>query len=227
MFNRTFTNPLTPSSSVEPTWPFALPEPLPPSPHSLSLFSEHFFQEPVPFFSSLYNLPITPQRPQVQSTPYTPTPSALPNSPQPDSPSCPNTQFHSSPFVPIRLDTPECPSAQVPSVDSPLPTSIPPSFSSSPTPNVTSFLPDAFPEPDTLFDLPTTHATRNPHLSVQESRTHLKLSEAQKATRTLKNQAMKEKHELLSKDLQKLQEKHEKEYEDLARAHFVTVEYIT
>jgi len=38
---------------------------------------------------------------------------------------------------------------------------------------------------------------------------------------------MKEKHELLSKDLQKLQEKHEKEYEDLARAHFVTVEYIT
>ena len=49
---------------------------------------------------------------------------------------------------------------------------------------------------------------------------------AQKATKALQAKATKEKRSLLLNAIQELQEKHEQEFEALARTHLVAVEYV-
>lgn len=73
-----------------------------------------------------------------------------------------------------------------------------------------------------------THALRNPHLPQQAPRifNRPKLSEAQKATRSLRAASEKEKHAALVSGLDLLLAKHSEEIEALAKEHSVSAEYL-
>ena len=236
----TETNPVSNVPNV-PCWPFALPEPPVPHPSELEFSSSMQFSPP-PFSSSLYFLPTTPKH--LISTPLASTlPSPLdlflhtpqsistttnsvdpPLSPHPPAVPVPTLSTAPSPNPHPEYTPSKSAHAHLDTVYSSPPQSPFCSPFASPTTSTPS-LPYPFP---TLghSTLPTTHATRNPHLSVQESHAHPRISGAQKATKVLQAKATREKHVLLSEAIQELQEKHEWEFGALARAHLVTPEYI-
>ena len=214
MFNFNFdeANPLPVISNI-----FGLPEP--PVPHPYELEPLPF--SPPPYFSDLYFPPTTPKR--VISTQPSKSPLGLFHNTL-QSVSASNDLFN----PPLSPQVPQPPAVPAPIV--PLPNPLiertpPPSKSPFASP-ATGTSPLPFPSPTGHFELPTTHATRNPHLPVQQGRTHASISTAQKATKQLQAKATKEKRALLSKAIQELQVKHEQEIEALARAHLVTTEYI-
>jgi hypothetical protein len=155
----------------------------------------------------LITIPLSPLYLTMPTPTISHPPAAAPSpnsSPCPLSPPCP-----SSPSCPL---SPPCPLSP-----------LHPPFSE--TLDDTSPLPYSFPPLDNST-LPTTHAARNPHLSIQQSQTNQKLSMAQKATKALQAQATKDKQLLLLNVIQEFQEKHKKEFEALAHTHLVAVEYV-
>src|SRR5882757_9870329 len=173
--------------------PFPLPEP----PTELDLFASTRFSPP-PLFSSLYNLPITPERPfsSTAATPsswISPSRSGLLQFPHQSPP-------HTTAMTEESITTPLSPSCLTPLTSTVLhPPTATPSLNSSTHANIMAHLqlppgsplPYPFPPLDDSA-LPTTHAARNPHLPIQQSRTSQKLSMAQKATRALQAQATKD-----------------------------------
>lgn len=73
-----------------------------------------------------------------------------------------------------------------------------------------------------------THALRNPHLPQQAPRifNRAKLTEAQKATRSLQAAAQKEKHAAIVSSLDALLVKHNTEMDKLSKEHSVAREYL-
>jgi hypothetical protein len=201
------------------SWPFSLPEPHQ-TPTELDIFASTC--------SSLYNLPIGPSLTAANtSSCISPSLSGLFHYPHPSPP-------HTTAMTEKSITTPTAAPSLNPSTDAnimapnaPNPSPPRPLFSerdTSPLRNPSP--PPPFPESGHDKSLPTTHAARNPHLPIQQSRTHPKLSVAQQATKALHSQATKDKRSLLLTAVQELQEKHEKEYEALAHEHLVAVEYI-
>src|ERR1700678_1793451 len=107
MFN--FDLETTETTAKTSSWPFSLPEPLQPPTELNVLASTHF--SPPPLFSSLYNLPITPERPfsSTSATPLlwiSPPHSGLFHSPLPSPPhTTATTEELTTPLSPLRLTT--------------------------------------------------------------------------------------------------------------------------
>jgi hypothetical protein len=161
MFNFKFdteTNPVPIVSNI-----FGLPDPPRSHPSELNLLPF----SPPPFSSSLYFLPITPER--VISTHHTqPSPLGLFHNTS-QSVSASNNFFDPplsphSPAVPVSTHSIVLSPNPLPENESPF---VSPTINTSPLP---------FPFPTSGHSvLPSTHATRNPHLSIQEGRTHIVL----------------------------------------------------
>lgn len=82
--------------------------------------------------------------------------------------------------------------------------------------------------PPSAQDHGDTHAQRNPHLPQQIPRVFNRapLTEAQKATRSLRAASQKEKHTALVSGLDALLVKHNAEIDELAKGHSVAPDYL-